>query len=271
MPGLIALQERHVEGSGAVGKENLELEHTAQGRRQLLRGTEGHLHHTGSATALEGLSSLETPGAGLWPQGSQSHKQRNPNESQGKSNSLWPTSGRPTLWKCFPQWWLVQESGAAGAEPAAWGNHGSSFQGPVPSPACGSSATVIAVGSFQRFPFSHLISAKVVCALRHLPSYSVTGKIQTSKTNANPLLARSGGEAGSCQPFPQVFASGAYWCHVWSTRVAARFSARIRLGWERGAAWRGCFTVEVFAENEPSLPGRKPGETANPPLCLAFT
>lgn len=100
---------------------------------------------------------------------------------------------------------------------------------------------VIAGGWFRRFRFSYPISAEVACTLQQLPPYGIAGRIQTSKNDANPPPARSRGEAGSCQPFPQVFASGQYRRHIRSTRVAARFSARTQPGRKRGAgsAWRG--------------------------------
>lgn len=119
-PGLVALQKKHVEGSGAARKGNAGLGYAAKGRRKLPGHAESHLRTTQGLRPPQsprgGLSSLGTPGAGLQPPGSwRSHKQRNPDGSRGKSSSLCPTSGHPTLWKRFPRHRLLQ--GRQRAEP----------------------------------------------------------------------------------------------------------------------------------------------------------
>lgn len=216
MLGSVALQKKHVEGSGAVRKENAGLGYAAKGRWRLPGCTESHLCSTQGLHPPRrtpgGLSSLGTPGAGLRPRGSrQPHKQRNPDESRGEKQQPLPHSWPSHTSEAFPSASACTKasgSGAAGAKPAAGGDHGSSFPVPISFPVYGNSAPVTAGGLFQRFRFSCLISAKAVCALWQLPSYGIARRIQTSKNDTNPPPAQSGGEAGSCQPFPQVFASG---------------------------------------------------------------
>lgn len=130
MPGSVALQKKHVEGSGAVRKENAGLGYTAKGRRRLLGCTESHLctmqglpppqstagvgalfpGNAGSgaaATGLPAVSQAEKPGQVL-------------GEKQQPLPHFWPSHALEAFPSALART-RVSESGAAGAEPAAGG------------------------------------------------------------------------------------------------------------------------------------------------------
>lgn len=146
---------------------------------------------------------LGTPGAGLWPRGFGSHKQRNPDVSQGMSSSLCPTLAIPRFGNvslgvreqsCRPSWGKSQQL--------------------LPSKGC-FPALLVAVlprcwwGTLPSVWFFQPAPAKAACALCQLPSSGVTGSIRTSQTDANPTPSSTErSEAASHQPFPQVFPSG---------------------------------------------------------------
>lgn len=182
--------------------------HSRKSTQRALLGGPGAQHKAGrsswrtaTAASMPG-GFLGTPGAGLWPRGSGSHKQRNPDVSRGTSSSLCHTAGHPTLWKRFPRCRRAELQAQAGEIPAA-----PSFQGLFSCPACGGSALVMVGGPFRVFGFSSLLQPKQ-CVLCQLPSCGVTGSVRSSQTDANPPSSTERSEAASRQPFPQVFPSG---------------------------------------------------------------
>lgn len=182
--------------------------HSRKSTQRALLGGPGAQHKAGrsswgtaTAASMPG-GFLGTPGAGLWPRGSGSHKQRNPDVSRGTSSSLCRTAGHPTLWKRFPRCRRAELQAQVGEIPAA-----PSFQGLFSCPACGSSAPVLVGGPFRVFGFSSLLQPKQ-CVLCQLPSCGVTGSVRSSQTDANPPLQHRE-EQGCLSP---AFSSGfSFW------------------------------------------------------------